>query len=180
MTGYIKTILLGFIVFPLLIFADSQLKQARFYVKEQTLLIDMTATIDLPSAVVDAVENGIVLVFTYKFEISSDVWYRVLTPAKLKKQYRLSYNRLTEKYRIEEPVTYQHHYFGNLNAAKEFMSRLNGFPLLLLKQLPDKPLLKARFELSNENLPAFVKVERLFYKKWHANSPWKTWQIILR
>ncbi len=174
---YLKSILLFLAIWPLLVFGQSAINKPEFIIKDETLLIDLTAQINLPVAVIDAVDNGIELIFAYQFEIYSGKWYKPLAIAKLKKEYWLSYNRTTDEYTLKDPITYQNHNFKELRAVKTYLSRLTGFPLLLFSQLPKNAHVKLRFELSAKNLPAFTKVERLFSKKWQVNSPWYDWLI---
>ncbi len=174
---YLKKLLLFLAVYPLLLFAESEISKPEFVIEDKTLLINLAANIDLPVGVIDAVDNGIELKFAYRFEIYTDKWYKPLAIAKLKKEYCLSYNRITDEYKLRDPITYHTHYFKELRNVKAYLSRLTGFPLLLSSQVPKNAHIKLRFELSAKNLPAFVKVERLFRKKWQVNSPWYDWLI---
>ncbi|PID65906.1 MAG: hypothetical protein CR977_00235 [Gammaproteobacteria bacterium] len=78
----------------------------------------------------------------------------------------------------ENPITFERETFNHLSSAVAFMQQLNNFPLILTSQLPKTPLtLAVRFHLTAENLPSYVRVERLFSDAWEADSEWSNWPI---
>ncbi|PIE46353.1 MAG: hypothetical protein CSA44_00215 [Gammaproteobacteria bacterium] len=147
---------------------------------QQTLQVNVKSHIELPEAVREAIHNGITLVFSYQFEIKKQRWYPTKSLATIRKNYHLSYSRMTEKYQIENPITFERETFNRLSSAVVAMQQLNDFPLILTSQLPKTPLtLAVRFRLTAENLPSYVRLERLFSDAWEADSKWSNWPIQL-
>ncbi len=145
---------------------------------QQTLLVNVKSRIELPEEVREAIFNGITLVFSYQFELKKQRWYPTKALANISKHYHLSYSRMTDKYQIENPITFERETFNHLSSAVAFMQQLNNFPLILTSQLPKTPLtLAVRFHLTAENLPSYVRVERLFSDAWEADSEWSNWPI---
>lgn len=163
---------------PLSVLAESRITGATVYEKNETLYVDVSSVIELPESIEQAIHSGLILFFEYEFEIKSKKWFKIQPIAKLKKQYILSYHRMTGEYQIENPITYQRVSFKSLSAAIQTMQYLQQFPLLLTSQLPEEDsLLRVKFRLSTENLPAIVKLERLFSKRWKIDSNWTVWLI---
>lgn len=163
---------------PLSVLAESRIKETTVYEKNNTFYVDVKSLIELPEPVKQAISSGLILFFEYDFEIKSKQWFKLRPIAKLKKQYILSYHRMTGEYQIENPVTYQRTSFKSLQNAVQSMQELNQFPLLPANQLPEEEsVLRTRFRLSAENLPAIVKLERLFNKRWKIDSDWTVWLI---
>lgn len=163
---------------PWSVLAESRITETTVYEKNKTLYVDVTSNIELPENIQQAIHSGLILFFEYEFEVKSKKWFKIQPIAKLKKQYILSYHRMTGEYQVENPVTYQRISFKSLSAATQLMQHLQQFPLLLTSQLPQEgSLLRVKFRLSAENLPAIVKLERLFNKRWKIDSDWTVWRI---
>lgn len=159
-------------------YAESLIKSVSIYPKEQTLYVDVDSDIHLANAVSEAIQSGITLIFRYQFKISQQRWYPTQPIAAVHKSYELSYSRMTGKYYLDNPITFEREAFTNLSSAIGFMQKLRAFPLILVTQLPDEPLVVAvRFHLTTDNLPSYVRVERLFNKAWSADSEWTNWSI---
>lgn len=159
-------------------YAKSTINNVSIYQEEQTVFANVSSKISLPSAVTEAIHSGITLIFSYEFEMKKARWYPTKTIAKLNKNYQLSYSRMTGKYQLDNPITFEREEFNNLNAAINFMESLQAFPLILTTQLPQEALIiRVRFHLSADNLPSYVRVERLFKKTWEADSDWTDWSI---
>lgn len=158
--------------------AKSSIENVSIFVKDQTVYADVISDIKIGSAVIEAINSGITLVFSYEFEIKTPRWYPTQPLAVVRKHYHLSYSRMTGKYQIDNPVTLDRETFSNLPSAISFMQTLRQFPLLLVSQIPDEPMVVAvRFYLTPQHLPSYVRVERLFNNAWDADSDWTTWSI---
>ncbi len=156
----------------------SQIENATVYQQENTLFADVASRISLPKNVKEALLHGLTLTFNYEFQLKHNAWYKPSPVAKIKKSYLVSYQRMTTKFSIDNPVTLAHYEFDNLNDAKRFMQQLKAFPLILSSQLPnDVGVLAIRFHLSNHNLPAYVNIDRLFNDNWAVDSDWSYWKL---
>lgn len=169
------------ICLPLSIFANSRIINASCYEKDSMLYADVKSLIKIPQTIEQAIHSGLILFFEYNFEIKEKKWINFKAIAKLKKQYILSYHKLTDEYQIEDPVTYQVLTFKSLPAAINFMQKLQKFPLILSSQLTkehkDKLALYVKFKLSAENLPTIVKLEKILSNRWKTDSDWTIWPI---
>lgn len=166
--------------FPLHGLGKSTILESELYQEQETLYTNVKAQIDLPNETEQAVRNGLVLIFTYQFDIRNKEWLVGKSLAKLKKNYQLSYNQITDEFSIYNSVTQQVDYFRSFNAVKQFMAKLTHFPLILVKELPHKPtILRIRFYLALDNLPTYLKLEHLINNPWDINSDWTTWPIPL-
>ncbi len=159
-------------------YGKSSVYQATLYKKNQTLFVNVNTSIDFPKNVSEAILNGMRLNFKYEFEIHKKKWYKPIAVAKVIKTYHLSYHRVTNTFTVSNPVTLKRDEFNTLYEAKQFMQTLNAFPLILTSELPkEASILKIRFHMSNANLPAYIRVDRIFNKNWDVDSDWSEWRI---
>ncbi len=82
--------------------------------------------------------NGFIFKFEYLFKIKNNKWYKFKSIAHLNKVYYLSYNKMTNKYVVTDPVTLDKREYYSLFQAVQFIQRLYHFPLILFSQLADK------------------------------------------
>lgn len=158
--------------------AGSVIREATLYQNEETLFINVTTNIDFPKAVREAINSGIQLTFEYQFEIKNKKWYKPTALAELKKTYYLSYHRMTDKYMLSNPVTFENQEFDSLALARQAMQQLYDFPLILVTQIPEEAaVLAIRFRLTNDNLPSYLRVERIVSKSWDIDSKWRQWDF---
>lgn len=175
---FFYALMFALLLFSTLANAKSVIRQATIYQDEHTLFINVTADIHFSKAVKEAIHSGMQLTFEYQFKIKNKTWYQPIALAKLSKKYHLSYHRITGKYTISNPVTFENKAFSNLYLAKQFMEQLNDFPLILVTQLPEKAtVLAIRFRLTNDNLPSYIRVERTFSNSWDIDSQWHQWDF---
>ncbi len=170
--------LLCLLLFLTAVKGESQIAQARLYHDKQTLLADVSAQIDFPKGVVEAIKNGMSLTFKYQFKIKDKKWYKPQKTIKVSKDYQLSYNRLTNTYTLNNPVTYKSEEFATLIAAKTAMETLQAFPITISSQLQTShDSVDIQFILANDNLPSLIRMERLFNDNWNVNSDWSQWPL---
>lgn len=167
------------ICLPLSTFANSRIIDASCYEKDSMLYANIKSKIKIPQTIKQAIQSGLILFFEYQFKIKEKKWINFKAIAQLKKQYIVSYHKLTNEYQIEDPVTYQTMTFKSLSSTVDFMQQLKQFPLIFSSQLPDnnKVELHVKFKLSAENLPTIVKLEKILSDRWKTDSDWTKWPI---
>lgn len=152
----------------------SFIQRVKVYQKDETLFTDVSARIDFPKSVKEAINSGLTLTFSYEFKINQPKWYRFGPIAKIKKNYQISYHRITDEYRLSNPVTFERRTFNSFYELQKALQNLRAFPLILTTQLDDKPaVLSVRFHLSDDNLPTYARVDRVFNDNWSVDSDWK-------
>lgn len=158
--------------------SKSIIQQATWYQEGQTLMVNVVAEINFPTALQEALRSGLPLTLQYQFELSDKAWYKLTPLAKLNKTYHIVYHRLTERYVVSDSVTVEKWEFPHLFEVKQFLQTLRAFPLILVSQLPETATqLSIRFHLSSENLPVYISIERYFNDDWEIDSHWHHWSI---
>jgi hypothetical protein len=136
-------------------------------------LLNATFKIELSPGLEDAVQKGVVLYFQTEFELTRSRWYWFdEKPALAQRQTRLSYQPLTQQYRIaSEGFTFS---AKTISEALQAVGSIGGWRVIDNNQIdPSKPYTAGlRMTLDLSKLPKPFQVNALNNRDWNVSSDW--------
>lgn len=132
----------------------------------------------LGSVVESALSKGVPLTFVFEAQVTRPRWYWFdEVTADTRSQYRLSYNALTQQYRVAVGNLFQN--FSTLTEALQLLSRIRNRPLVGRRELQKGDLYHAalRLRLDMTQLPKPFQVTALASRDWSLNSDWYRWSF---
>jgi len=136
-------------------------------------LLNATFKIDLAPGLEDAVQKGVVLYFQTEFDLTRSRWYWFdEKPALAQRQTRLSYQPLTQQYRIaSEGFAFS---AKTIFEALQAVGSIGGWRVIDNNQIdPSKSYIAAlRMTLDLSKLPKPFQVNALNNRDWNVTSDW--------
>jgi hypothetical protein len=136
-------------------------------------LLSATFQIELSPGLEDAVQKGVVLYFQTEFDLTRSRWYWFdEKPALVQRQTRLSYQPLTQQYRIaSEGFTFS---AKSMSEALQAVGSIGGWRVMENSQLdPGKSYTASmRMNLDLSRLPKPFQVNALNNRDWNVSSDW--------
>ena len=136
-------------------------------------LLNATFKIDLAPGLEDAVQKGVVLYFQTEFDLTRSRWYWFdEKPALAQRQTRLSYQPLTQQYRIaSEGFSFS---TKTIFEALQTVGSIGGWRVIDNNQIdPSKSYTAAlRMTLDLSKLPKPFQVNALNNRDWNVTSDW--------
>ena len=136
-------------------------------------LLNATFEIELSSGLEDAVQKGVVLYFQTEFDLTRSRWYWFdEKPAIAQRQTRLSYQPLTQQYRIaSEGFTFS---AKTISEALQAVGSIGGWRVIEGNQLDAGKSYTAalRMTLDLSKLPKPFQVNALNNRDWNVSSDW--------
>ena len=136
-------------------------------------LLNATFQIELSPGLEDAVQKGVVLYFQTEFDLTRSRWYWFDEKSALvQRQTRLSYQPLTQQYRIaSEGFTFS---AKTISEALQAVGSVGGWRVMDNAQLdPSKSYTAAlRMTLDLSKLPKPFQVNALNNRDWNVSSDW--------
>ena len=141
-------------------------------------LLSATFQIELSPGLEDAVQKGVVLYFQTEFDLTRSRWYWFdEKPALAQRQTRLSYQPLTQQYRIaSEGFTFS---AKTMSEALQAVGSIGGWRVMEGSQLdPSKSYIASmRMNLDLSKLPKPFQVNALNNRDWNISSDWYRFPI---
>jgi hypothetical protein len=136
-------------------------------------LLNATFQIELSSGLEDAIQKGVVLYFQTEFDLTRSRWYWFdERPAIAQRQTRLSYQPLTQQYRIaSEGFTFS---AKTIAEALQAVGSIGGWRVIDANQLDTSKSYTAslRMTLDLSKLPKPFQVNALNNRDWNVSSDW--------
>lgn len=136
-------------------------------------LLNATFQIELAPGLEDAVKKGVVLYFQTEFDVTRSRWYWFdEKPALAQRQTRLSYQPITQQYRIaSEGFTFS---AKTMLEALQAVGTIGGWKVVDNNQIdPGKSYAAAlRMTLDLSKLPKPFQVNALNNRDWNVSSDW--------
>jgi hypothetical protein len=140
---------------------------------ENEWLLNATFQIELSPGLEDAVQKGVVLYFQTEFDLTRSRWYWFDEKSALvQRQIRLSYQPLTQQYRIaSEGFTFS---AKTISEALQAVGSIGGWRVIDNAQLdPSRSYTAAlRMSLDLGKLPKPFQVNALNNRDWNVSSDW--------
>ena len=136
-------------------------------------LLSASFQIELSPGLEEAVQKGVVLYFQTEFDLSRSRWYWFdEKPAIAQRQTRLSYQPLTQQYRIaSEGFTFS---AKTITEALQAAGSVGGWRVIDNSQMDPSKLYTAslRMTLDLSKLPKPFQVNALNNREWNVSSEW--------
>jgi len=136
-------------------------------------LLNASFQIELSPGLEDAVQKGVVLYFQTEFDLTRSRWYWFdEKPVLVQRQTRLSYQPLTQQYRIaSEGFTFS---AKTISEALQAVGSIGGWRVMDNAQLdPSRAYIAAlRMTLDLSKLPKPFQVNALNNRDWNVSSDW--------
>ena len=140
---------------------------------ENDWLLNAALQIELSPGLEEAVQKGVVLYFQTEFELTRSRWYWFEEkPANAQRQTRLSYQPLTQQYRIaSEGFTFS---AKTISEALQAIGSIGGWRVIDNNQIdPAKSYVAGlRMTLDLSKLPKPFQVNALNNRDWNVSSDW--------
>jgi hypothetical protein len=150
-----------------------KIKSAELERVENDWLLNATFQIELTPGLEDAVQKGVVLYFQTEFDLTRSRWYWFdEKPALAIRQTRLSYQPMTQQYRIaSEGLTLS---ARTMSEALQTVGSFGGWRVIDNNQIdPSKSYTAAlRMTLDLSKLPKPFQVNALNNRDWNVSSDW--------
>lgn len=136
-------------------------------------LLSASFQIELSPGLEEALQKGVVLYFQTEFDLSRSRWYWFdEKPAVVQRQARLSYQPLTQQYRIASGgFTFS---AKTISEALQAVGSIGGWRVIDNSQLDPSKLYTAslRMTLDLSKLPKPFQVNALNNREWNVSSDW--------
>lgn len=150
-----------------------KIKSAELERVDSDWLLNATFQIELSPGLEDAVQKGVVLYFQTEFDLTRSRWYWFdEKPALALRQTRLSYQPMTQQYRIaSEGLTFS---AKTMSEALQTVGSFGGWRVIDNNQIdPSKSYTAAlRMTLDLSKLPKPFQVNALNNRDWNVSSDW--------
>lgn len=136
-------------------------------------LLNASFQIELSPGLEEAVQKGVVLYFQTEFDLTRSRWYWFdEKPAVVQRQTRLSYQPITQQYRIaSDGFTFS---AKTISEALQVVGSVGGWRVIDNSQLDPSKLYTAslRMTLDLSKLPKPFQVNALNNREWNVSSDW--------
>ena len=150
-----------------------KIKSAELERVDNDWLLNATFQIELTPGLEDAVQKGVVLYFQTEFDLTRSRWYWFdEKPALALRQTRLSYQPMTQQYRIaSEGLTFS---AKTMSEALQTVGSFGGWRVIDNSQIdPSKSYTASlRMTLDLSKLPKPFQVNALNNRDWNVSSDW--------
>lgn len=145
------------------------------------LTMDLDVALDLSRSVLDVVEHGVPLYFTYDVQITAPRWWwfdEVLVQATLSR--RLIYNNLTQQWRVATGDLFLP--AASQEDALQVIKQIRGWPIAPVDRFePDvKYEGKVRIRLDTSQMARPLQLDARNRGAWSMTSPWATFDFSIR
>ena len=126
----------------------------------------------------EAVNKGVVLYFTFDFELTAPRWYWFDGHiAQQSRTYQLSYHALTRQYRLSTGVLHQS--YATLDEALRIISRLREWNVFKTNAIKAEKTYQGnlRLRLDLSLMPKTFQVNAFSNKDWNLSSEWLRWDF---
>lgn len=149
-------------------------------VVDGVIRLDARIDFDLPDVLLDALRNGVGLVFEIEvYVLRQRDWLPDAEVAHLTQRYSLLYHALSQQYLLENHNTGERMAYPSLGSALYSLGQVNDYPML------DASLLHAgehyeaslRVRLAYEELPIPLRMRAYVSAEWRPASNWYQWPL---
>ncbi len=156
--------------------------EAKAYVHESQIFVDVDAELNLSEEVLDALLNGVALTVIVETELTrqrSILWDE--TMAKTRRDYQIRYHSLSRKYLVSSINGGESGSFRNLDRALDYIGVIRTIPLAFVDELQagESYQGRARLVLAVSDLPAPLHLPAYFQDAWQLDSIWYEWSLTL-
>jgi hypothetical protein len=153
-------------------------KYAEIAADEDAYVLNAEFELAINRTLEEALQRGVPLYFVLEFELSRPRWWWVDDKvATMSTQYRVSFNALTQTYRVSSGLLGQT--LDTLQDVERLLSRVTARPVAKLGELAKGDTYEAavRLRLDVNQLPKPFQVNALASRDWSLTSDWHRWSF---
>jgi hypothetical protein len=176
--GALLILLIG-TVFPIKA-AGIKVKNAEIALLGEDYVLNADIDYQLSEKVIEALNNGVSLYWTYRFKIMehrSYLWDRAVVEKDFR--YRIQYHALLKMYRVRNENSGAVDNFSTLQAALDLLSTLRDYRLVDKAKIEDQKEyvtgIKVNFE--RDALPLPLRPIAYLNPEWYLSSDWTLWPL---
>jgi hypothetical protein len=161
---------------------DGVLQVSSAYVDVDHSVYQLHARIEYPlnPAIGDALRDGVTLTFDLEARVTRDrrFWFDpVIADVTLRRE--LAYHSISDRYVVRDVRSSDQQSFPTLDEALAFLSRVDGWPILVSSQLVqgEQYHISVRAGIRRGKLPASLRALLFWTNDWHRVSGWYTWTL---
>jgi hypothetical protein len=161
---------------------DGMLAVRSAYVELEHEVYALHASIEYPMspALVDALRDGVTLSFEVDARVARErhLWFDA-TVVELTLRRELAYHTVSDRYVVRDVRSNDQQTFATLDEALEFLSKIDGWPILVQSQLIDGEhyRVSVRAGIRRGRLPASLRALLFWTNDWHRTSGWFSWTL---
>ena len=127
-----------------------------------------------------ALRDGLSLSFDLDVSVSRErrYWFNAeIAYVSLRRE--LTWQALTDRYIVRDPVSTEQQSFASLDAALEILGRVEGWPIMVESQVKDPGEFRVslRAGMRRGKLADALRVILFWTNDWHRESEWYTWSL---
>ncbi len=160
--------------------SDFRVVDANTQLDKGVYLLNAQLKLRFPDGPLEALQNGVPLIIDLDIQVFRQrEWLWDEIAAQLQQRFRLEYHALSRQYVISNLNSGEIKSFSDLKLAIDFLSRIQGFPLLDASLLPrgGSYLVRMRATLDIEALPVPLQLVAYLSPEWRISSEWYTWPL---
>ena len=161
---------------------DGALAVQAAYVELDHGVYQLHARIEYPltPALLDALRDGVTLSFDVATRVTRErrFWFDA-TVAEVTLRRELAYHTVSDRYVVRDVQSGDQQTFATLEEALGFLSKVQGWPILVQSQLADgeRYRVSVRAEIRRGRLPASLRALLFWTNDWHRTSGWYSWNL---
>jgi Domain of unknown function (DUF4390) len=176
--GALLILLIG-TVFPIKA-AGVKVKSAEIALLGEDYVLNADIDYQLSEKVIEALNNGVSLYWTYRFKIMehrSYLWDRAVMEKAFR--YRIQYHALLKMYRVRNENSGAVDNFSTLQAALDLLSTLRDYRLIEKAKIDDQKEYVAGIKVNFERdaLPLPLRPMAYLNPDWYLSSDWTLWPL---
>lgn len=157
-----------------------EVSHAKTHLADDVYRLNAEIEFGLSEVALEALHNGVPLTIELEIEVYHErEWMWDETVASLQQRLRLEYHALARQYVVTNLNSGDHSAFPTLQAATDFLGRVQEFPLLdgSLVEPSDAYYARLRASLDIESLPAPLRPVAYLSGDWRLASEWYQWRL---
>ena len=157
------------------------LTQANAPLRNGTIYLNASADIRLPSAVRDALNNGVALIFEGTIQVQQEtntlLPRHLLTEVKIRR--RLSYHALTKRFTIDDLKSNKRESFPSYFRAMSYLGKYRDISIIKKDRVEGKEnvFVRIRVALTRDQLAANLRFKSYLSRDWYLSSNWYEWTL---
>ena len=159
---------------------DFQINYLNIVKLEDELRLDAEIEYQLNDEVVEALINGISMMFQVEVQVkSSRKWILDETISEIAHTYELKYHALSKQYIWENLDTGANDTFPDLDSALTHQGKISAMYIAEISNLQkeEKQFVQLRSRMLTDKLPLPLRIKSYFSPKWRLTSGWNVWPL---
>ncbi len=157
-----------------------EIREASLTLRNGVYFLTASADLNLSAEGREALASGVPLSISYELEFLNRLrlWWDT-EAAVLRQRYQIEFQTLTERYSVTNQNTDERTMFADLDAALQFIGRIDDLPALdaALLDSDRRYDIRLRVLLDTERLPGPLRLLAFWRRDWSLGSDWEQWRL---